>query len=94
LAGNGIYVQQWENEVKQKQTFTPEWVEGAARTVLSQVNGRARIVAHLEITPFGAVVVRPGDLAAAIRAARRAGLPDIDIYDTHQLDKLQAWDAF
>ena len=86
--------QQWENEVKQKQTFTPEWVEGAARTVLSQVNGRARIVAHLEITPFGAVVVRPGDLAAAIRAARRAGLPDIDIYDTHQLDKLQAWDAF
>jgi len=83
--------QQWADLYKHSACFNPAWVEGAAATVREQVAGRSRLLVHLELTPFGQQGVDGGKLQESMRAARRAELLDIDLYDTHQIDREKVW---
>jgi uncharacterized protein YdaL len=85
--------QQWADLAKNPALFNPEWVKRAGKTVLDQVGGRSRLLAHLELTPFGLQRVGTEQLETSIRAAKEAGLFDIDLYDTHQIDRDEAWPA-
>ena len=85
--------QQWANLYKNPALFNPAWVEGAAKAIKDQVAGRSRLLVHLELTPFGQQSVDGQRLQESIRAAKKAGLMDIDLYDTHQIDRDEAWPA-
>ncbi len=90
--------QQWKDFYKTETIFTPEWTEQAVRTICQQVDGKSTIIGHLEKTSFGQTIVDAEKLARSIRVTKNAGIEHIDIYDTHLLDKDNAWgqikDAF
>lgn len=83
--------QQWADLYHNPARFNPAWVEGAAAAIREQVAGRSRPLVHLELTPFGQQSVDGPKLQESMRAARRADLPDIDLYDTHQIERDEAW---
>jgi len=82
--------QQWGN-VYDYATFSPEWTGRAAASVLEMVAGRARTIVHVELTDFGRRAVPPEDTYLAIRAARRAGVHDFDVYGAGLADEKEAW---
>ncbi|HOT97623.1 MAG TPA: DUF2334 domain-containing protein [bacterium] len=83
--------QQWADLHRNPARFNPAWVEGAAAALREQVAERSRLLVHLELTPFGQQRVDSGMLQESMRAAKRAELPDIDLYDTHQIERDEAW---
>ncbi len=83
--------QQWADLYKNPSTFQPAWVKQSAALVKSQVAGRSRLLVHLELTPFGQQNVSDEQLRQSILAAKSANLPDIDLYDTRQIDSRNAW---
>ena len=85
--------QQWAELVQNKDIFTPEWTLGAAKSVKQQIDGRAKVIAHLEMTSFGQTKVDAEKLSRSIYSAKQAGMEHIDIYDSHLLDQQDAWDA-
>ena len=84
--------QQWADLHRGPAVFTPQWTRQAARTIVGQVNGRADLIGHLELTSFETQPVEAEQLAAAILAAKDAGIEHIDVYDTHLLEVERAWD--
>ena len=85
--------QQWADLYKNPALFQPTWVKTAAAIVKAQVAGRSRLLAHLELTPFGLQAVDVNQLKQSILAAKEAEIPDVDLYDTHQIDRNEAWPA-
>jgi uncharacterized protein YdaL len=83
--------QQWADLFHNQRTFTPEWTLEAAKTVVRQVNGRATLIGHLELTSFEGQKVSADQLSSSILAAKAAGIEHIDVYDTHLLDAEHAW---
>ena len=83
--------QQWADLYNNPGLFSPEWVLGAAAAVKAQVAGRSRLLVHLELTPFAAHHVDAERLQRSIVAAKQAETPDIDLYDTHQIDRAERW---
>jgi hypothetical protein len=78
--------QQWAALHSDGETFTPEWTRRAVGQAKKMVGGRARLMAHVEVTDFGSGDLDGPGLARTIAAAM-AGLPDgVDIYDAHQLE--------
>ncbi len=85
--------QQWADYFQNSRVFKPEWLTGAVREVLRQVNERATVIGHLELTSFGESLVDADLLAQSIRTVKNAGIEHIDIYDTHLLDSQNAWET-
>ncbi len=83
--------QQWANIYENPATFKPDWTQKAVEQTLAQINNRVHLLAHVEITPLGAVEVSPNELVESIVAARRGGAQSIEFYDTHLADSMQAW---
>ncbi|MFC1682793.1 DUF2334 domain-containing protein [Candidatus Zixiibacteriota bacterium] len=83
--------QQWADLFQNDSVFTPEWTRQAARTIVRQVNGRATLIGHLELTSFGDQKVDVDQLSASILEAKAAGIEHVDLYDTHLLDTENAW---
>jgi hypothetical protein len=77
--------QQWAAAYGDPVTFTPEWTEGAVRQAKEMVRGRARLVAHVEVTNFGTGALDGPRLGRTIASAIRGGPAGIDIYDAHLL---------
>ena len=86
--------QEWAGVFGNAALFGPEWVQGAFAQVRARAGGRARLVAHLEISDFGSVVVTPGELGASLAAALRAGAEGVEVYDAALLEKKNGWAAF
>ncbi|MBN2411742.1 DUF2334 domain-containing protein [candidate division KSB1 bacterium] len=85
--------QQWADYFQNRRVFKPEWLTDAVHEVLRQVNERATVIGHLEITSFGESKVDADLLAQSIRIVKEAGIEHIDIYDTHLLDSQNAWET-
>jgi len=85
--------QQWAQHFNEHQIFTPEWIKNAVKTILNQVDGRTKVIGHLELTSFGQIIVDAKKLLKSIYIAKEAGLEHIDLYDTHLIDKENAWEA-
>jgi uncharacterized protein YdaL len=88
-----ILWQQWADTYNDPGSFTPTWTKAAMEQVHSMVNGRAHLIAHVEMTPLGVVEVSPSELGTSIVAAQQGGAHSIELYDSHLADSLQAWDA-
>ncbi len=86
--------QEWAGVFKNPALFGPEWAERAFAHVRELAAGRTRLVAHLEISDFGSVVVTPDALGASLRAALRAGAEGVEVYDAALLEKKRGWTAF
>ncbi len=68
--------------------FTPEWTERAVREAQTLVAGRARLIAHVELTDFGGGGPTRASLDRTIAAALAGGAQGVDLYDAHLLDHL------
>jgi hypothetical protein len=53
------------------------------------VRGRARLIAHIEVTDFGVGGLDGPSLARTIACAAQGGPAGIDIYDAHLLAEVQ-----
>ncbi len=69
--------------------FTSEWTRQAIRQAKRMVGGRARLMAHLEVTDFGSGGLDGQSLARTISAAVQERPYGIDIYDSYQLEKTE-----
>ena len=85
--------QQWAQHFNNQEIFTSEWTEDAVKTIFNQVDGRTKVLGHLELTSFGQTKVDAEKLSKSIHIAKEAGIQHIDLYDTHLLDNENAWDA-
>jgi hypothetical protein len=54
------------------------------------VKGRARLIAHVEVTDFGGGRLDGPGLARTIAAAVEAGPHGVDVYDAHLLEEVAA----
>nr|HPI73540.1 polysaccharide deacetylase family protein [bacterium] len=83
--------QQWADLYQNPALFSPDWIRQAAAIVKNQVAERSRVLAHLELTPFGRQGVDAAQLKQSMLAAKEAGVVDLDLYDSHQIDRDEAW---
>ncbi len=77
--------QQWAATYSDRNTFTPEWTTSAVRQAKQMLRGRAQLIAHVEVTDFGAGGLDGPRLARTIASAAEAAPLGIDIYDAHLL---------
>jgi len=84
LQGELIW-QQWAALYNDEVTFTPEWTKTAVRQAKAMLRGRARLIAHVEVTDFGSGGLDGPGLARTIASAAQGGATGIDIYDSHLL---------
>lgn len=85
--------QEWAAVHKNREVFSPGWAGKAVAEVRRRVAGRAAVSAHLELTDFDPVSVRPEDLAASLAAALEAGAEGFEAYDAALFEKKAAWGA-
>ncbi len=81
--------QQWAALYGDGGRFTAEWTRDAVREAKRMVGGRARLIAHVEVTDFGRGGLDGVSLARTIAAAVRGGPDGVDIYDSYQLEKTE-----
>jgi hypothetical protein len=81
--------QQWAAAYQARSTFSPEWTHQAVRQAKDLVKGRARLIAHLEVTDFGAGALDGPKIATTVAAAARGEPYGIDIYDAHLLENTE-----
>jgi len=79
--------QQWAALYDNPSVFGPEWTSSAVRQAKDMVAGRARLIAHVEVTNFGSGGLDGPELARTITCAVEGRPHGIDIYDAHQLEK-------
>ncbi len=77
--------QQWAALYHDRTTFTPEWTKTAVQQAKDMLRGRAKLIAHVEVTDFGAGALDGPRLARTIASAAQARPLGIDIYDAHLL---------
>ncbi len=81
--------QQWAAIYGDEKTFAPTWTAEAVRQAKALVGGRARMVAHLELTNFGCGGLDAEELGRTVAAAVKAEPYGIDLYDSHLLEKTE-----
>ena len=86
-----ILWQQWADFWNDTDTFCPEWTEKAVREVIRQVNHRADLVIHVEMTRFGVVSVPDSSFFQSLYSAMDGGARAVDFYDTRQADDRGLW---
>jgi len=81
--------QQWAATYHAYGTFSPEWTRSAVRQAKDQVKGRARLIAHLEVTDFGSGGLDGPKIGTTVAAAVEAEPYGVDIYDAHLLERTE-----
>jgi len=81
--------QQWAATYRNRAVFNPEWTRQAVRQAKDLVRGRARLIAHLEVTDFGAGPLDGPQIGTTVAAAVEGAPYGVDIYDAHLLDKTE-----
>ncbi|UCE06722.1 MAG: DUF2334 domain-containing protein [bacterium] len=85
--------QQWADKINNEKIFTPEWTKQAAKAIIRQIDDRATVIGHLEMTSFGHQRVDAAELSKSILATKAGGIEHIDLYDTHLIDNENAWET-
>jgi hypothetical protein len=85
--------QQWANTYHDSKMFKPDWTRNAVEQARLLVAGRARFIAHVELSPIGAVAVNPAEFRSAMTAAGKGGAHSIEFYDAHLADTMKAWEG-
>jgi uncharacterized protein YdaL len=83
--------QQWADAYNNAQTFTPQWTREAVHQMVGQVAGKADLIAHVEITPFGKIKLNQDQFFESIQHAFKGGAQSIDFYNSHQADEQRLW---
>jgi hypothetical protein len=81
--------QQWAALYDDSRTFSADWTSEAVRQAKRMVAGRARLIAHVEVTDFGRGSLDGPGLAHTIAAAVQGQPYGVDIYDSYQLEKTE-----
>ena len=82
--------QQWAAAYGDDETFSWGWTTEAAAQAKQMVKGRARFMAHIEVTDFGSGGLDGAGLARTVAAAVAAGPHGVDLYDAHLLEQVTA----
>jgi uncharacterized protein YdaL len=83
--------QQWTKLHNDTLTFTPAWTEYAVREMIYQVNNRAELIIHVELSSFDEVEITDQEFIESIQAALEGGATSIDFYDSYQVDQRRMW---
>jgi hypothetical protein len=81
--------QQWAAVYADRKTFTPDWTREAVRDAKTLVGGRAKLIAHVELTDFGSGGLDASSMRTTIAAAVEGAPYGIDVYDAHLLEKTE-----
>ena len=81
--------QQWAALYSDRATFTPEWTKAAVNQAKQMLRGRARLIAHVEVTDFGSGGLDGPRLVRTIASAAQGGPAGIDIYDSYLLSQTE-----
>jgi len=81
--------QQWAATYHDRNTFTPEWTRSAVVQAKDMLRGRAKLIAHVEVTDFGSGGLDGPRLARTIASAVQGRPLGIDIYDAHLLAQME-----
>ena len=81
--------QQWAAIYGDRNTFRAEWTQRGVQQAKEMVRGRARLVAHVEVTDFGGGRLDGPGLARTIAAAVQGEPYGVDIYDAHLLEGME-----
>ncbi len=81
--------QQWAATYNNRVTFSPEWTKDAVSQAKDMLRGRARLIAHIEVTDFGSGGLDGPRLARTIASAAAGRPTGIDIYDAHLLAEVE-----
>ena len=83
--------QQWAAIFDSTEVFNPGWAADAAQQLTRRVDGRARVMLHVELTDFGARRMTPADMEETIRRASAARPAGIECYHSRAIDQKAAW---
>ena len=81
--------QQWAATYQDPVTFTAEWTHQAVDEAKYLTAGRARLIAHLEVTDFGLGPLDGPRLGTTVAAAVQGAPYGIDVYDAHLIDQTE-----
>jgi len=81
--------QQWAALYRDQATFTAPWTQEAVRRAKQLVAGRAKLIAHVELTDFGGGGLSGPSIARTVASAVAGAPYGVDIYDAHQLDQVE-----
>jgi hypothetical protein len=81
--------QQWAALYRNQSTFSPSWTSDAVRQAKRMVRGRARMIAHVELTDFGSGGLTAASVGTTVAAAVRGEPDGVDIYDANLLEKTE-----
>jgi hypothetical protein len=71
--------------------FNPDWAAETARRLSRRVDGRAKVVLHLELTDFGLQLMTPERLDETIRKVMSADPDGVECYHSGAFDRKSAW---
>jgi hypothetical protein len=87
-----IIWQQWAVISKHgTKVFNPDWAAETAQRLSRRVDGRARVMIHLELTDFGLKLMTPDKLAETIRKVMVAEPEGVECYHSAAFDRKAAW---
>ena len=82
--------QQWA-ALYSDEVFNPNWAARVAAQLMRRVDGRARVVFHVELTDFGRLRMTPARLAETIGRVSAAQADGIECFHSAALDQKSAW---
>ena len=71
--------------------FDPDWAAETAQRLSRRVDGRAKVMIHLELTDFGLQLMTPERLAETIRKVMSADPAGVECYHSNAFDRKSAW---
>lgn len=87
-----IIWQQWAVISKHgTKVFNPDWAAETAQRLSRRVDGRARVMIHLELTDFGLKLMTPEKLAETIHKVMKAEPEGVECYHSAAFDRKEAW---
>jgi len=79
--------QQWRVTHK-KRIFNPQWTLSAVRQCQKKISAKVKLIAHVEITPWGNIIPSAKEFKQTLRLALKANRSGISFYDYSQLKKM------
>jgi hypothetical protein len=84
--------QQWA-AIYGTEIFNTDWAGETAQRLMRRVDGRARVIFHVELTDFGAQRMTPAKMAETISRVSVAQPNGIECFHSAAADQKAAWSA-